>query len=109
MVRSTEVRILARELANSCGRHGTENIVVIGSRLHHDRTGPPFDLPVEAGAAPDVDPQAAVVAIACVLTAGCRLMPLERGSPELIRSGACHRQPKALGILGAGFSWMWTR
>src|SRR5215475_3830158 len=68
-----------RNLATSSG-------VVRGA---HGRGGPAFDLPVQAGAAPDFHAHAAVIAGAHVLANCRRAVPLEGRAPELrgVRSG----------------------
>jgi hypothetical protein len=68
----------------------------------HGRRGPAFDLPVQAGAAPDFHAQAAVITGAYVLAGRRGAVPFEGRAPELrgIRSG--NSQPEPLGGVHIG-------
>jgi hypothetical protein len=68
----------------------------------HDRRGPAFDLPVQAGAAPDFYAQAAVIAVAGILADRRGAVPLQSRAPELRGIGSGDTQPEPLGGIDIG-------
>src|SRR6266851_7404427 len=92
LVSLMKVQILPREHIKR-----VRGLAILVLAVAHDRFGPAFDPAVEVCAAADVDAQAAVIVLTAVFPPGLRVVALQRGFPELLRSRAGDLEPEELG------------